>query len=161
MAYRFGVLGRPLAVLTALAVALVSSVSAGVAAPARPAATAKLVLDGFPFRPELALTSAQRSRGLMHRRQVPRDGMLFVFPGSTTGGFWMQDTLVPLTIVFFDQGGQQVRRLSMKPCRRDPCPIYSPGRSYRFALELPATDRRPAKQLGPSAKLARLSDAAS
>jgi uncharacterized protein len=161
LAYRFRVLGRQLAVLTVLAVVLASSVAAGVTSPAGPTATTKLVLDRAAFRPELALTSEQRSRGLMNRTQAPRDGMLFVFPGPTTSGFWMKDTLVSLTIVFFDRGGQQVRKLSMKPCRRDPCPIYSPGRSYRFALELPATDRRPAKQLGPTAKLERLSDAAS
>jgi uncharacterized membrane protein (UPF0127 family) len=165
LAYRFRVLGRQLAVLTVLAVvlavALVWSAAAGVASPAGPTATTKLVLDRVAFRPELALTSEQRSRGLMNRPQAPRDGMLFVFPGPTTSGFWMKNTLVPLTIVFFDRGGQQVRKLSMKPCRRDPCPIYSPGHSYRFALELSATDRRPARQLGPTAKLERLSDAAS
>ena len=32
--------------------------------------------------------------------------MLFVFPRATTGGFWMKNTLVPLTIVFFDSSGK-------------------------------------------------------
>lgn len=82
--------------------------------------------------------------------------MLFVFPGATTGGFWMKNTLVPLKIVFFGSTGKRVRTLRMTPCREDPCAIYDPGRRYRFALELPATDTRPAKQLGPLAKLRRL-----
>jgi uncharacterized membrane protein (UPF0127 family) len=82
--------------------------------------------------------------------------MLFVFGSDTTGGFWMKNTLVPLTIVFFDRNGKRVRRLSMKPCRADPCPIYHPNRRYRFALELPATDKRAAILLGPLAKLTRL-----
>ena len=120
-------------------------------------ATARLKLDGIPFRPELALTSAQHSLGLMRRRKAPRDGMLFVFGQDTTGSFWMKNTLVPLTIVFFDRSGKRVRRLSMTPCRRNPCPLYSPRRTYRFALELPATDRRPALRLGPLAEVRLLS----
>lgn len=120
------------------------------------AAGATLRLDGVPFRPELALTPDQRATGLMHRRRAPKDGMLFVFPRPTTGGFWMKNTLVPLTIVFFDSRGKRVRRLSMTPCRSDPCPIYDPGRSYRFALELRARDPRPARTLGPLSSLRRL-----
>ena len=86
--------------------------------------------------------------------------MLFVFPESTTGGFWMKNTLVPLTIVFFDSAGKRVRKLSMVPCRKDPCPIYEPGRPYRFALELPATDTRRAATIGPRSALGRLARAA-
>jgi hypothetical protein len=83
--------------------------------------------------------------------------MLFVFPEDTTGGFWMKDTLVPLRIVFFNRNGFRVRQLSMKPCPTDSCPIYSPRRVYRFALELRASDTRPAKKLGPIGELRRFS----
>ncbi len=117
---------------------------------------AKLTLDGNVLRPELALNSDARSVGLMNRRKAPADGMLFVFPGPTTGGFWMKDTLVPLTIAFFNADGERVRKLSMTPCRTDQCPIYDPGRTYRFALELRASDARPAKRLGPPSELRRL-----
>lgn len=125
-------------------------------------ASANLRLDGVPFKPELALTSTQRQRGLMFRRPAPRDGMLFVFPRATSGGFWMRNTLVPLKIVFYDSRGRSVRTLTMTPCRDDdPCRIYDPQRQYRFALELRAADRRPARRLGPPAELARLVRAAS
>jgi uncharacterized membrane protein (UPF0127 family) len=123
---------------------------------ATPSETATLRLDGVQFRPELALTPAQRTRGLMLRRPAPADGMLFVFPSDTTGGFWMKSTLVPLRILFFDAGGTRVRNLSMTPCRRDPCRVYEPGRRYRFALELRASDTRQGRVLGPSAELRRL-----
>lgn len=123
--------------------------------------TAKLRLDGVQMRPELALTSASRSLGLMNRRRAPADGMLFVFPYETAGGFWMKNTLVPLRIVFFNAEGRRVRQLSMTPCRTASCPIYSPRRTYRFALELRASDTRPAKQLGPVGELRRLSRIAS
>ncbi|HEU0247572.1 MAG TPA: DUF192 domain-containing protein [Gaiellaceae bacterium] len=124
-------------------------------------ATTLLRLDGVPFSPELALTPAQRSLGLMHRKRAPKDGMLFVFPDDTTGGFWMKNTLVPLTIVFFNADGRRVRKLSMTPCRQESCPIYDPRRRYRFALELRASDTRPAAKLGPLTQLRRLSRRAS
>jgi uncharacterized membrane protein (UPF0127 family) len=143
-------------VLTALLAAALTAA----ASDADPTA-ARLKLDGAPFQPELALTSGSRGRGLMGRRKAPKDGMLFVFHDDTTGSFWMKNTLVPLTIVFFDRRGGHVRRLSMTPCRRDPCRTYGPGSSYRFALELPATDRRLAKRLGPWWELRRLSRIAS
>jgi hypothetical protein len=143
--------------LAVLAVLLGVAVAAG---HAQTEATTTLRLDGKLFRPELAITPDQRSLGLMHRRRAPKDGMLFVFPEASSGGFWMKNTLVPLTIVFFDSRGKAVRRMSMRPCRRDPCPIYDPGRMYRFALELPAHDRRPARQLGPRQRLQQLTAAA-
>ncbi len=122
---------------------------------------ANLRLDGKPVRPELALTSAQQQRGLMFRRKAPADGMLFVFSQATSGGFWMKNTLVPLTIVFFDTAGRRVRRMSMTPCRKDPCRIYDPGSQYRYALELPATRSEARGRIGPTAELKRLVRAAS
>jgi len=120
------------------------------------AATATLRLDGVMFHPELALTSAQQTRGLMFRKQAPSDGMLFVFRRASVGGFWMKNTLVPLEIVFFDTRGRAVRRFLMTPCRKDPCHIYDPVKQYRYALELPATDARPARTLGSPAALKAL-----
>jgi len=141
--------------LTAVAALALAVGSAG-AAIETGSITARLTLDGKALRPELALTSDARSLGLMNRRKAPADGMLFVFPGPTRGGFWMKDTLVPLTIVFFNADGERVRKLSMTPCRTDQCKIYDPGRTYRFALELRASDVRPAKRLGPLGELRRL-----
>ena len=97
----------------------------------------------------------------MLRRTAPRDGMLFVFPTATSGGFWMKNTLVPLKIVFYDSRGRAVRTLRMTPCREDPCRIYDPRKQYRFALELRANDARPGRRLGPPVELARLVQAAS
>jgi uncharacterized protein len=138
-----------------LVAAVLGAVAAATSGASNSAAT--LRLDGVPFRPELAITSASRSLGLMNRRRAPADGMLFVFPEDTRGGFWMKNTLVPLTIAFFNADGKRVRKLSMTPCRQESCPIYNPGRRYRFALELRASDARPAAKLGPLSELRRLS----
>ena len=140
----------PLVTLVVLVGALAGATSA------LPSQRASLRLDGMPFKPELALTDDRRAVGLMNRRQAPKDGMLFVFPRDTTGGFWMKNTLVPLRILFFDARGKRVRALRMTPCREDPCRVYEPRRVYRFALELRATDTRKAARLGPLREIRRL-----
>jgi uncharacterized membrane protein (UPF0127 family) len=148
------------AVRTAIAAVLALAALAASAAGASPATTG-LRLDGAPLRPELALTDERRARGLMFRSKVPADGMLFVFPTATSGGFWMKNTRVPLKIVFFDSRGRAVRTMLMTPCREDTCPIYDPDKQYRFALELRAKDPRAARRLGPLSELVRLTRAAS
>jgi uncharacterized membrane protein (UPF0127 family) len=86
---------------------------------------------------ELAESVKERERGLMEREALPeRSGMLFLFPEDHRGGFWMKNTLIPLSIAFLDADGQVLAVLDMEPCRADPCPIYDPGVSYRSALEV-------------------------
>ena len=86
---------------------------------------------------EKAETAEQHSLGLMHRTSLPEDaGMVFLFFEQRTGGFWMKNTLIPLSIAFFDDRGTIVRILDMEPCRADPCEIYDPGVAYSGALEV-------------------------
>jgi uncharacterized protein len=86
---------------------------------------------------EIADTTEERARGLMGRESLPDDaGMLFVFSQPNAGGFWMKDTLIPLSIAFVRSDGRIVRILDMEPCRRDPCPVYDPGVTYVRALEV-------------------------
>jgi hypothetical protein len=75
--------------------------------------------------------------GLMHRRSLARNaGMIFVFPRPTRGGFWMKNTLIPLSIAFLDARGRILRIMVMTPCRADPCPTYDPNVAYKGALEV-------------------------
>ena len=86
---------------------------------------------------EIADTPEERRVGLMGRESLARDaGMLFVYDTEHRGGFWMKDTLLPLSIAFLDRRGAVVAILDMEPCRADPCPLYDPGVSYRSALEV-------------------------
>jgi uncharacterized protein len=86
---------------------------------------------------EIADTEQERARGLMGRTSLPEDaGMLFVYPGTTEGAYWMKNTLIPLSIAFYDERGVILRILDMEPCRRDPCPLYDPRVSYAGALEV-------------------------
>ena len=89
------------------------------------------------IRVEDASTTDERARGLMFRSQVaPRSGMVFRYPRNNRGGYWMKNTLVPLSIAFFDADGRVLRVLDMAPCRQDPCRSYDPQVSYRGALEV-------------------------
>jgi uncharacterized protein len=112
------------------------------AVPARDAATVPVVVRGpdgeqLTFTAEVAADRASRRRGLQHRTSLPADaGMLFVFPRDTRRGFWMKDTLVPLTIAFARADGTIVTVRDMEPCTAWRCPSYRPDGAYRMALEV-------------------------
>lgn len=89
-----------------------------------------------------ATTSAQRARGLMEvteRDLGGYDGMLFEFDAETSGGFWMRNSPLPLSIAFFDVDGTFVSATDMAPCSDSAsCPSYASEGPYASALEVPA-----------------------
>ena len=86
---------------------------------------------------EVARTPDQHGRGLMYRRYLaPKAGMAFVFSSDVRVGFWMKNTLIPLSIAFYDRRGKILRIMQMAPCQADPCPLYDPKVAYRGALEV-------------------------
>ena len=91
------------------------------------------------FRIEIADTEVLRSRGLIGRARLDEDaGMAFLWPDDTESAFHMRDTLIPLTVAFFDTDGRILRTIDMVPCTEDPCGRYDPGTRYRGALEVNA-----------------------
>lgn len=59
------------------------------------------------FKVELALTSEQKSRGLMFRNKLePYTGMLFDFGQPQVVSMWMMNTLIPLDMVFIAADGR-------------------------------------------------------
>ncbi len=86
---------------------------------------------------EIAETPVQHQFGLMHRESLGSEaGMVFFFAEEMRGGFWMKNTLIPLSIAYFDADGKILRILDMEPCEADPCPVYDPDVAYRGALEV-------------------------
>jgi uncharacterized membrane protein (UPF0127 family) len=86
---------------------------------------------------EIAETPEQRQLGLMHRTCLEDDkGMAFIFFEESTGGFYMKDTLIPLSIAFFDVEGKILKILDMEPCDTAICETYEPGVTYMGALEV-------------------------
>jgi uncharacterized membrane protein (UPF0127 family) len=122
---------RPLALWLLLALVSACGAEQG------PRAVIETQGDEVTVHVEVADTQAERARGLMGRRELQDDaGMVFVFPTDSTSAFWMKDTLIPLSIAFYDERGTIVRILDMEPCTRDPCALYDPEASYRGALEV-------------------------
>jgi uncharacterized membrane protein (UPF0127 family) len=86
---------------------------------------------------EVALTPESQARGLMGRASLPKDGgMAFLFDGQTRAAFWMKDTLIPLSILFWQGDGRIIDILDMSPCRADPCPVYRASAPYVGAIEM-------------------------
>jgi hypothetical protein len=87
----------------------------------------------------IAETPEAQARGLMGVETLGADqGMVFVHEEPTTSGFWMKDTLIPLSLAVWDEEGRILAILDMEPCTADPCPIYDPGVSWTTALEVNA-----------------------
>lgn len=84
---------------------------------------------------ELALSEAQRERGLMFRDSLPADGgMLFVFPQADLHRMWMKNTLIGLSVAFIDEQGVILNIEDMQPNTLDPHGARAPA---RYALEMP------------------------
>jgi uncharacterized membrane protein (UPF0127 family) len=86
----------------------------------------------------LADNEQTRSQGLMYRKDLAGyDGMVFRFQQDTETSFFMQNTLVPLSIAFFDSGGHFVSALDMLPCIQGTnCELYKATAPYRTAIEV-------------------------
>jgi uncharacterized membrane protein (UPF0127 family) len=82
---------------------------------------------------EVADDAQERAKGLMSRESLPdNQGMLFVFEAEAQHGFWMKDTLIPLSIAFIEGEGKIVDVQDMQP--RDET-IHKPDEPYLYAVE--------------------------
>jgi hypothetical protein len=62
------------------------------------------------FSVEIAENDADRAKGLMYRKELPEGrGMLFDFHRDQEVSFWMQNTYIPLDIIFIRGDGRILR----------------------------------------------------
>jgi len=85
---------------------------------------------------EVADDEPKREYGLMNRSSLPADaGMLFVFnppANAKATGFWMEDTLIPLSIAFVEPNMAVENVQEMQALSKD---IHYAPRDYAFAIE--------------------------
>jgi uncharacterized membrane protein (UPF0127 family) len=120
---------------------LLVAVACGSADASDPNATAALSIrtdDGtISLAVQVADTPDERQTGLMGRENLsPYDGMAFVWEEPVVSSFWMKDTLIPLSIAFWDDAGRIISILDMNPCTVDPCPSYGPDEPFVGAVEV-------------------------
>lgn len=89
------------------------------------------------YRVELALTSAQRRQGLMHRERLAQSGgMLLVYPQSGDHRIWMKNMRIPLKVLWIDEQFRVLQIQRLVPCQASPCPVFSAPLPARYILEL-------------------------
>lgn len=128
-----------------IAPAIATVLTTAIAAPARADAQGTCRADRVDLRGawgttaftvEVADTPDTRGQGLMHRPSMPRfSGMLFVFeppPGSAV--FWMENTLIPLDMLFLDETGL-VTRIHHNAVPLDRTAIHG-GDAVMYVLEI-------------------------
>ena len=97
--------------------------------------TIKLYLGSAELTVEIADENHERQAGMMHRTTMPEnEGMLFVFPYPHQSGFWMKNTIVPLSIAYIDPASRVIEIHDMQPGNTKP--VESRSASVQYALEV-------------------------
>lgn len=85
-----------------------------------------------------------RAQGLMGQRDLRGyDAMVFRFDRPSTAGFYMFDTVLPLSIAYLATDGTLVSSVDMDPCGAEEassCPTFEPAGPYRHAVEVAQGD---------------------
>lgn len=96
--------------------------------------------DGDTIIADLATTEEERANGLMFRKTLNEDqGMLFVFEEEGLYSFWMKNMNFAIDILWLDSQKRIVHlERNVPPCKKEPCPTYSPSIPSKYVLELKA-----------------------
>jgi uncharacterized membrane protein (UPF0127 family) len=96
--------------------------------------------NGKIITAELAVSDAERARGLMFRENLnPDEGMLFIFDYAGAHSMWMKNMLIPLDFLWLDSEKRIVHiEENIPPCEREPCPSYGSKIPAMYVLELKA-----------------------
>lgn len=121
-------------------------------APALPASgTPSVMIGDAVFAAELAITPAERVKGLSGRESLePRTGMLFIFEDREASSFWMREMLFPLDFVWISEDCHVVEITSDVPfpepdTETSSLPTYSPSVPAAYNFEINAGE---ANELG-------------
>ena len=104
------------------------------------------------FIVEVARTRPQQNQGLMHRQSLAPDrGMLFPYDPPQDASFWMENTLIPLDLLFI-RPDRTIARIADNavPLSREPIPSLEP---VAAVLEIPG-GRAAELGIGPGDRVA-------
>lgn len=85
---------------------------------------------------ETAVTQKERSEGLMYRETLEENkGMLFLYDEEIISSFWMENTLIPLDIIWIDKNLTIVHIEHAEPCATQDCTPYKTPEPAKYVLE--------------------------
>ncbi len=94
-------------------------------------------LNGDEYIVEIARSTKQRRHGLMYRDRLDnRHGMLFIYPRVGDHRIWMKNTLIPLTVIWFDETKTAIDIKKLVPCMTEVCPGFGVSKPSKYVLEL-------------------------
>lgn len=88
---------------------------------------------------EMADRQDLQERGLMFRKSLPEnEGMLFVFTDERPLYFWMKNTIIDLSIGYFDKDGKlvDVQEMQATSVMDENPPNYPSKKPAKYALEM-------------------------
>ncbi|MEO7223834.1 MAG: DUF192 domain-containing protein [Devosia sp.] len=133
---KFSTLARPAKAAVGLAVFALASVLLAACSNAESRLVLHTAKGDFVFTVEIADDGAERAQGLMFRDHLAADaGMLFDYQKEQLTAFWMQNTLIPLDMIFIGADGI-VKNIHVNARPLDTTSIPS-GVPVRFVLEIP------------------------
>ncbi len=91
-------------------------------------------LEGRNFNLEIADTAEEHLKGLSGRRELADDGgMLFIYSEARELVFWMDNTLLPLTLLYISDKGEILAIHDLYP--NDRTAVVSPG-PVKYVIEV-------------------------
>ena len=105
--------------------------------------TIKVEIKGKFYNLEVADTKEKRTKGLMNRTSLDKDGgMIFIFGNSSIYPFWMKNTLISLDIIWLDKDKKVVYiKENAQPCEttfQAVCGTIIPNKMAKYVVELNA-----------------------
>lgn len=99
---------------------------------------AEILLQSKTISVELAETPDQQAYGLSFVKELkPEQGMLFIFDETQHLSFWMVNTLLPLSIGYFDKDKKLIQVFEMAVLKEGERPKhYQSKRPAKYALEM-------------------------
>ena len=77
-------------------------------------------INNKEYKVQIAKTEEEKQKGLQGVKDLPKDeGMLFVYDEPQTVGYWMEDTYIPLDIIFIDDDYEVISVYTGKPLSKD------------------------------------------